>query len=44
MMWRDQVKDPEPERAIRFALVMIAPALRIGLVRPYAHFRAHLAP
>jgi len=28
MMWRDQIKHPEPERAIRFAFVMVALALR----------------
>jgi AcrR family transcriptional regulator len=28
MMWREQIKHPEPERAIRFAFVMVALALR----------------
>jgi AcrR family transcriptional regulator len=28
MMWRDQIKHTEPERAIRFAFVMVALALR----------------
>jgi len=28
MMWRDQIKHPEPERAIRFAFVVVALALR----------------
>lgn len=28
MMWRDQIKHPEPERAVRFAFVMVALALR----------------
>ena len=28
MMWRDQIKHPDPERAIRFAFVMVALALR----------------
>ena len=28
MMWRDQIKHPEPQRAIRFAFVMVALALR----------------
>lgn len=28
MMWRDQIKHPEPERAIRFAFIMVALALR----------------
>jgi hypothetical protein len=28
MMWRDQIKHPEPERAIRFAFVMVVLALR----------------
>jgi AcrR family transcriptional regulator len=28
MMWRDQIEHPDPERAIRFAFVMVALALR----------------
>jgi len=28
LMWRDQIKHPQPERAIRFAFVMVALALR----------------
>lgn len=28
LIWRDQIKHPEPERAIRFAFVMVALALR----------------
>ena len=28
MMWRDQIKHPEPESAIRFAFVMVVLALR----------------
>src|SRR5215472_3266728 len=28
MIWRDQIKHPKPERAIRFAFVMVALALR----------------
>lgn len=28
MMWRDQIKHPEPDRAVRFAFVMVALVLR----------------
>ena len=28
MIWRDQIKHPDPERAVRFAFVMVALVLR----------------
>ena len=37
MLWRDQIKHPEPERAVRFACVMIALVLRELILFNRAH-------
>ena len=37
LLWRDQIKHPDPERAIRFAFLMVAVALRelVLFARPH---------
>jgi AcrR family transcriptional regulator len=44
MMWRDQINHPEPERAIRFAFVMVALALRELLLFDRTHIFEDILP
>lgn len=44
MMWRDQIKHPEPERAVRFAFVMVALALRELILFDRTHVFADILP
>ncbi len=44
MMWRDQINHPEPERAIRFAFVMVALALRELILFNRTHIFEDILP
>ena len=44
MMWRDQIKHPDPERAVRFAFVMVALALRELILFDRAHIFEDILP
>ncbi len=44
MMWRDQINHPEPERAIRFAFVMVALALRELILFDRTHIFEDILP
>jgi len=44
LMWRDQIKQPEPERAIRFAFVMVALALRELILFGRTHIFEDILP
>lgn len=44
MMWRDQIKHPDPERAIRFAFVMVALALRELILFNRTHLFKEVLP
>ena len=44
MLWRDQIKHPDPERAIRFAFVLVTLALRELILFKRAHLFEDILP
>ncbi len=44
LIWRDQIKNPDPERAIRFAFLMVSFALRELILFDRSHIFAAILP
>ena len=44
LLWRDEIRDPDPEQAVAYATVMVALALRELILFGHAGMLTHLVP